>query len=204
MWKLSFRYNYRFLWYLGVRHINGLLPLTPEFSSPVMQGWIVSPLAVFRRPLQHLPWLFLHVFLHYPERELNVCQTESRAVPEVCQWLWGWAQPVELGAGKVTQNSNSFPLTIMWNAFQPLSKHNWLPSEWTLTERIHDRKQMITNHPLKDLKAVTYKLRLFKWMVLCGLFVMFCESLLCVNYGVWDGQVAWICYKGSYSQNIVV
>lgn len=163
-----------------MRHISGLLPLTPEFSSTVMQGWIVSLLAVFRRPLQHLPWLFLHVFLHYPERELNVCQTESRAVPEVCQWLWGWAQPVELGAGKVTQNSNSFPLTIMWNAFQPLSKHDWLPSEWTLTERIHDRKQMITNHPLKDLKAVTYQLQVYLSGWCCVGYLSCSVNLYCV------------------------
>lgn len=71
------RYNYRFLWHPDVRHINGLLTLTPEFSSPTDAGWIVIPLSVLRRPLHHLPWLFLHVFLHYTERKLNMWETES-------------------------------------------------------------------------------------------------------------------------------
>lgn len=115
---------YRFLWHPDVRHINGLLTLTPEFSFPVVQGWIVIPLSSLQKASANLPWLFLHVFLHYTERELNMCQTESRTVPQACQWLWGWAQDVELGAEIVSQDYNSFPLTIKWNAFQPLSKHN--------------------------------------------------------------------------------
>lgn len=81
-----------------------LLTLTAGVSFSVMhglcrlphlllscRGWIVIPLGVSRRSLQHLPWLFLHVFLHYIERALKMCQTENRAVPPHCQWKCGWA-----------------------------------------------------------------------------------------------------------------
>lgn len=169
--KLSFRYNYRFLWHPDVRHINGLLTLTPEFSFPMMQGWIAIPLAVCRS-LQHLPWLFLHAFLHYTERELNMCQTESKAVPQACQWLWGWAQGVELGAGKVTQDCNSFPLTITWNTFQPLSKHNSLPSDWILTRKDTWQKTNDDKSSTEGLRSCNIWIK--SWfkllMVPCGLF----------------------------------